>query len=203
MMEDLLKKMDEYAMMWRVPVIRAAEREFLVGVVKTASPRSVLEIGTAIGYSTLLVAAHSDAAVRVTTLELDGERAAVARDFINQSPWSKRVEILVGDAAESITALSGRYDFVFIDAAKGQYLKYLRLIEPLLLDGAVVVADNVLFRGYVRGLAVTPRRYRTIVKRLNAYLDFVTQSPQWHTDIYEAGDGMAVSYYRRSKFEKT
>ena len=106
----------------------------------------------------------------------------------------------VGDAAELLTSAAPQaapYDFVFIDAAKGQYLDYLRKVEPLLADEAVILADNVLFRGYVRSAEKPPRRFRTIVKRLREYIRVVTETPGYATEILENGDGLAVTRYQR------
>lgn len=107
-----------------------------------------------------------------------------------------------GDAAKNIKFLRGLYDLVFIDAAKGQYPEYFRLILPLLSPQAVVIADNVLFRGYVCSEEKPPRRYKTIVKRLREYIALVENQPDFVTKIYQDGDGLAVST-RRIHIEKT
>ena len=153
----------------------------------------MLEIGTAIGYSALLLAANGAADAQVTTLELSEERAALAHSFIARSPYEGRIEILQGDAGELLTELEGPYDFVFIDAAKGQYVDYFEKVQPLLTADATIVADNVLFRGYVMGKEKAPRRYRTIVKRLRRYIELTSHAAGYETEIFERGDGLAVS----------
>jgi predicted O-methyltransferase YrrM len=188
--------MEEYAKKERVPIINEKGKNVLVSVLKKHRPKSVLEIGTAIGYSALLAAVHGAENAAITTLELSSERVKRAREFIARSPYEKKIELIEGDAAEILATLAGKYDFVFIDAAKGQYPHYLELVEPLLAKNAVIVADNVLFRGYVKGSEKPPRRYKTIVARLRRYIELVSQPP-FRTKIYEDGDGLAVSYYER------
>ena len=112
---------------------------------------------------------------------------------MDRSPYGQQIRIITGDAGENIQKLTGFFDMVFIDAAKGQYPDYFRKIYPLLTEDALVVADNVLFRGYVRGDVPAPRRFRTIVKRLREYIAMVTDSGEFQTEIYENGDGLAVS----------
>lgn len=192
-MRKLLQEMEEYAAKYNVPIINSNGRAVLLDIIKQRKANAVLEIGTAIGYSTLLLAEHSAADVKITTLELDKERAAIADSFIARSPFAAQIEIIVGDAAEQLLKLTGKYDFVFIDAAKGQYPRYFRSILPLLAKDSVIVADNVLFRGLVRSAEPVPHRYRTIVNRLREYIDITMNHPDFVTKIYENGDGLAVS----------
>ena len=192
--EQLLREMEAYAASEHVPIINARGREVLVGAVRACRPRRVLEIGTAIGYSALLIAMHAAPDAEITTLELDEERAALAAAYIVRSPYAARIDIRVGDAGRLLTELRGPFDFVFMDAAKGQYPDYWRKLQPLLSSDAVVVADNVLFRGYVRSTEKPPRRYKTIVRRLQEYLALVQAAPGFVTRVYENGDGLAVSW---------
>lgn len=201
-MKELLKEMEAYAAENRVPVINAAGREVLVKAAQACKAERVLEIGTAIGYSTLLLAQNSVPGVSITTLELDEVRAETAQAFIDRSPYREQIRIVRGDAAENIKSLRGLYDLVFIDAAKGQYPEYFRLILPILAPQAAVIADNVLFRGYVCSEEKPPRRYKTIVKRLREYIALVETQPDFVTKIYQDGDGLAVST-RRIDIEET
>ncbi|SEJ06447.1 Predicted O-methyltransferase YrrM [Propionispira arboris] len=201
-MEYLLREMEEYAVVHHVPIINVKGKAFLIETVAAKRPHRVLEIGTAIGYSSLLIAENSADDIQITTLELNEERAATARKFINHSRYSEQITILLGDAAVNIDTLQDVYDLVFIDAAKGQYLTYFNKILPHLAADGVVVADNVLFRGYVRSSEKPPRRYKTIVTRLKKYIEIVENHPEFETVIHEQGDGLAVSY-RRKNIEKT
>lgn len=202
MMKELFLQMEEYALAHHVPIINESGKAVLIETIVKKKPHRVLEIGTAIGYSTLLIAKYSAADIQMTTLELDEERAKVARTFIQKSRFKDRIEVLLGDAAEKLTSLSGEYDVIFIDAAKGQYVNYFRLALPLLADGGIFIADNVLFRGYVLGGEKPPRRYKTIVTRLREYIETVTRHPEFDTVIYDDGDGLAVSCHKKLQEEK-
>ena len=194
-MDELLREMEGYAALHHVPIINERGRQAFLQVVQEAKPHRVLEIGTAIGYSSLLMAQHGAADIDITTLELSDERIKVAQGYIDRSAYADRIHIMGGDAAENLLKLQltgQKFDFVFIDAAKGQYVDYFHKIQPMLADKAVILADNVLFRGYVKGDVPTPRRFKTIVKRLREYIELVSQPP-YVTEILENGDGLAVT----------
>ena len=187
--------MEAFAALHHVPIINERGRQAFLQVVQEAKPHRVLEIGTAIGYSSLLMAQHGAADIEITTLELSDERIKTAQGYIDRSAYADRIHIMGGDAAENLLKLQltgQEFDFVFIDAAKGQYVDYFHKIQPMLADKAVILADNVLFRGYVKGDVPTPRRFKTIVKRLREYIELVSQPP-YVTEILENGDGLAVT----------
>ena len=194
-MEELLREMEDYAALHHVPIINECGRQAFLQVVQEARPHRVLEIGTAIGYSSLLMAQNGAADIDITTLELSDERIKTAQGYIDRSAYADRIHIMGGDAAENLLKLQmtgQKFDFVFIDAAKGQYVDYFHKIQPMLAAKAVILADNVLFRGYVKGDVPTPRRFKTIVKRLREYIELVSQPP-YVTEILENGDGLAVT----------
>ena len=194
-MEELLREMEGYAALHHVPIINECGRQAFLQVVQEAKPHRVLEIGTAIGYSSLLMAQHGAADIDIMTLELSDERIKTAQGYIDRSAYADRIHIMGGDAAENLLKLQltgQKFDFVFIDAAKGQYVDYFHKIQPMLAAKAVILADNVLFRGYVKGDVPTPRRFKTIVKRLREYIGLVSQPP-YVTEILENGDGLAVT----------
>ena len=191
-MEELLYEMQKYADANNVPIIKKEAADILCRIAAEAKPQRILEIGTAIGYSALLLADSSkDAAI--ITLEIDDDRIETAEKFINESPYKNSITIIKGDAGETLEKLQDKFDFVFIDAAKGQYVKYLKAVLPMLTSKGIIAADNVLFRGYVEGKLETPRRYKTIVKRLREYIKEVSDNKQLSTKIYYEGDGLAVS----------
>jgi predicted O-methyltransferase YrrM len=187
--------MEDFAALHHVPIINERGRQAFLQVVQEAKPHRVLEIGTAIGYSSLLMAQNGAADIDIMTLELSDERIKTAQGYIDRSAYADRIHIMGGDAAENLLKLQltgQKFDFVFIDAAKGQYVDYFHKIQPMLADKAVILADNVLFRGYVKGDVPTPRRFKTIVKRLREYIELVSQPP-YVTEILENGDGLAVT----------
>jgi predicted O-methyltransferase YrrM len=197
-MDEILKDMEAYAKKENVPIINENGKAVLIEIAAAKRAKRILEIGTAIGYSALLLAKNSAEDVQITTLELSDERADQAEKFIAASPYKNQIKLLRGDAAMNMEILDGPFDLVFMDAAKGQYPEYFRLALPLLADDATIIADNVLFRGYVRSEEKPPRRYKTIVKRLREYIEIVEQHPEFTTKIYENGDGLAVSQRRRN-----
>ena len=194
-MEALFKQMEDFAKENKVPIINENGRKVFIEIIKKYKPQRVLEIGTAIGYSALLTTYYGAENAKIISLELDEERAKQAQDFINQSAYKEQIEIILGDAAENIEKLDKNYkfDMVFIDAAKGQYPDYLQKILPLLADDGIILADNVLFRGYVMSEEKPPRRYKTIVKRLREYIAMVSDIDKFTKEIFENGDGLALT----------
>ena len=195
---EILNEQRIYAMINNVPILRESEVHLFEELLSLYQPTSVLEIGTAIGYSTLLMARQMGEGGHITSIELDTVRHEMAKYYIGQSDYKDNVYLLNGDANEILVNLKGEYDLVFLDGPKGQYLRQLELIMPLLKEGAVVLADNVLFRGYVRGDKEPPRRFKTITKRLQEYLNFVENKELFNTTIYPLGDGMSVSVWKGS-----
>ncbi|MDT8901049.1 O-methyltransferase [Anaeroselena agilis] len=194
-MDDLLRSMEEYAALRTIPVIGRDGAALLAATVAEAGPRTILEIGTAIGYSTLLMAERAPNDAVITTIEVDAERAAAAAAFFRRSRHAGRIDLLVGDAAAILPVLGGTYDFLFIDAAKAHYLDYLAKAMDKLRPGAVVFADNVYFYGLVTAER-PPRRMRTLVKRMRAYLDFVNSDARFATTVHPIGDGIAISRFQ-------
>lgn len=196
MVNELLRKLEDYAQEYDVPILRPDSVEVLQNAARQKRPSRVLEIGTAIGYSAILLAQEMKEQGELISLDIDAARQETARQFIEQAALSVTVRLITGDAGAVISTLPGTFDFVFIDAAKGQYLNYLQAVLPKLAPGAVIVADNVLFRGWIRGDEAAPRRFRTIVKRLREYLAFVETSDLFQTRLFSVGDGVAVSIYQ-------
>lgn len=194
-MEALFKQMEDFAKENKVPIINENGRKVFIEIIKKYKPQRVLEIGTAIGYSALLTTYYCAENAKIISLELDEERAKQAQDFINQSAYREQIKIILGDAAKNIEKLDKNYkfDMVFIDAAKGQYPDYLQKVLPLLADDGIILADNVLFRGYVMSEEKPPRRYKTIVKRLREYIAMVSDTDKFTTEIFENGDGLALT----------
>lgn len=192
----LFNEIEMYAEENSIPIINKISSQLLIDIVTREAPQSILEIGTAVGYSALLMANHMPKDSKIITIEQDANRIDTAYDFITRAGKIEQIQLIDGDAGEVLTQLEGPFDMVFIDAAKGQYLDYLQKVIDKLSIGAVVVADNVLFRGMVRSEQPVLKRYRTIVKRLQEYLEFVSHDPRFFTTIHNEGDGVAISYYR-------
>ena len=196
-LNDILNEQRIYAMINDVPILRESEVHLFEELIGLYRPTSVLEVGTAIGYSTLLMAPLIDKEDgHITSIELDSVRHEMAKYYINRSDYANKITLLNGDAKDVLETLTGEYDLVFLDGPKGQYLNQLELILPHVKEGGVILADSVLFRGYVRGKKEAPRRFKTIVKRLEEYLQYVENKELFNTTIYPMGDGMSVSVWK-------
>lgn len=194
--KSMLEELEEKAIQNRIPIIREPERRILREALEETEPASILEVGTAWGYSALLMASWCPQA-HIDTLELDPGRAAAARSYIRQAGCEERICCMEGDAAEIIPRLQGPYDFLYLDGPKGQYLRHMKMAEPLLSDDAVTAADNVLFRGWVTGPEQPPRRFRTIAVRMRAYLAYMKE--QYDLHIYAEGDGLMIARRKGKK----
>ena len=190
----VMKELEFEAETYNIPIIRESERQLLFKTVYENKPKRILEIGTAIGFSALLMATANDDAI-IDTVEKDTKRFERAKKAIEDANMTERINCISGDADKVISELSGNYDFVYLDGPKGQYLNHLKKIEKILSEKAVIVADNVLFKGLVKSGEYPPHRYRTIVVRLREYLEYVNR--EYSTVIYEEGDGMAISFRNR------
>ncbi len=198
----VINEMEKYASHYHIPIIKPNSAKLLVKIVKQTSPKRILEIGTAIGYSTILMAAAMPENCIIISIEYDAERVKLAHHFINQTDQHNRIQIIHGDAADVIDTLEGHFDLVFIDAAKGQYPKYLNKIKSKIIPGTVIIADNILFRNMVNATQPPPKRFRTIVRRLQEYVSYVTTSKSFRTTIYHLEDGVAVSYYQGVQYDE-
>ena len=187
----VMKELEFEAETYNIPIIRESERQLLFKTVYENKPKRILEIGTAIGFSALLMATANDDVI-IDTVEKDTKRFERAKKAIEDANMTERINCISGDADKVISELSGNYDFVYLDGPKGQYLNHLKKIEKILSEKAVIVADNVLFKGLVKSGEYPPHRYRTIVVRLREYLEYVNR--EYSTVIYEEGDGMAISF---------
>jgi len=196
-----LSKLYRDAVSRAVPVIRPDTKELLRLLLLMNKPERILEIGTAVGYSALFMASCLPE-VRITTLELDPERAKEAEEHIREFGEEGRIEVLQGDAAELLRKEADRtaeekapgYDLVFIDAAKAQYGEYLTLVLPLVSEGAVIVSDNVLQDGSIlESHFLVEKRDRTIHDRMREYLKRLTDTEGLTTSILPVGDGVAVT----------
>ena len=197
----LLAEIRQMAVLNNVPIIQSGSEQILLETVRANKPLRLLEIGTAIGYSTLLLASAMPDGASLVSVELDKARAVIARQHIAKAGLCDRVTVLDGDAMTVIPELNGDFDFVFLDGPKGQYLAYLTLLINKLAFGAVIFADNVLFRGMVAD-GLPPRRYRTLVRRLREYVQFVLTDERFATTLLPTGDGVAISVYRKQQGEQ-
>ena len=180
-----------------VPIIRKEMQSFLKFLLAMKKPACILEVGTAVGFSAILMAEYDPVPCQITTIENYEKRIPIARENFKRAGKEAQIALLEGDAAEVLKMLEGPYDFIFMDAAKGQYIHFLPEILRLLAKDGVLVSDNVLQDGDVieSRFAVT-RRNRTIHKRMREYLYTLTHSEELVTAVLPVGDGITLSTRR-------
>ena len=191
---DVITAIRDLALEMKVPIIRPETAALLKVLIRMYKPLRVLEIGTGTGYSAVLMAECLPAGGRITTIENYEVRIPVAKENIKQAGMEDTITLIEGDALEVLKALPEGYDFVFMDAAKAQYIHYLPHVMRILKTGGVLVSDNVLQDGDViqSRFAVT-RRNRTIHSRMREYLWELKHHPQLETSVLTVGDGMTIS----------
>lgn len=177
-----------------VPVIRQETAAFLKTMVTIVRPMRILEVGTAVGYSALVMAQAMPEGARITTIENDEKRAEQARDHFRQAGMEGRIDLIEGDASQVLENLPGTYDLIFMDAAKGQYIHWLPRILALMAEGSVLFSDNVFQDGDIfQSRFAVERRKRTIHSRMREYLYVLKNTRELETSIIPIGDGVALS----------
>lgn len=189
-----LEELETYALDTEVPIIRKEMQSFLKTLIMMNKPRQILEVGTAIGFSALLMSEYMPADAHITTIEKYEKRIPIARENFKKYGKEEQITLIEGDAADVLAELKGEYDLIFMDAAKGQYIHFLPDILRLLGSGGVLLSDNVLQDGDVieSRYAIT-RRNRTIHGRMREYLYELKNHPQLQTSIIPLGDGITLS----------
>ncbi len=191
---ELLNRIEKEALETYVPIIRRETQSFLRTLLAAAKPKSILEVGTAVGFSALLMAQYSPADTHITTIEKYEKRIPIARENFRRAGREDQITLLEGDAADILKELTGTYDFIFMDAAKGQYIHFLPDILRLLAPGGILLSDNVLQDGdIIESRFAVERRDRTIHSRMREYLYTLTHHPAFTTSVLPVGDGMTLS----------
>ena len=192
---DFLSGVEKKALEQGVPIIRTETQMLIRFLLKLVKPESILEVGTAIGFSSLFMWEVMEKNVSVTTIENYDIRISEARDNFEKAGALDSIRLIEGDAADKLKELNGGYPFIFMDAAKAQYINYLPDIDRLLLPGGILLTDNVLRDGDIleSRYAVT-RRNRTIHERVREYMYELTHSDKYETVILNNGDGVTITY---------
>lgn len=193
--DALLTSIEESAVLEEsyVPIVEPEVAQLLKLFIDIIKPERILEIGTAVGYSSIYMAQCFENA-HITTIERYKNASERAKKNIEKANLESRIEIIEGDASEILKTLDGEYDLIFLDAAKGQYPAFLPYLEKLLREGGVLISDNVLYKGMIASKELVIRRKITIVKRLRMYLKTLMEHDGFTTSIIPMGDGVAVSY---------
>ena len=192
-----LNELEQYAKKTDVPIIRREMQSLLRVLLAMNSPRKILEVGTAIGFSALFMSEYAPDDCHITTIEKYEKRIPLAKENFKKAGREDRITLLEGDATQILKELEGPYDMIFMDAAKGQYIHFLPEVLRLLPQGGVLISDNVLQDGDIieSRFAVT-RRNRTIHARMREYLYEIKHNAGLETVILTLGDGTAVSVKR-------
>lgn len=177
-----------------VPIIRREMQSFLKVLLAIKQPKNILEVGTAVGFSTLLMSEYGPSNCHITTIENYEKRIPVAKANFAKAGKEEQITLLEGDAQDILKTLEGPYDFIFMDAAKGQYINFLPHVLRLLEKGGVLVSDNVLQDGdIIESRYIVERRNRTIHRRMRDYLYALKHEEQLETAVIPLGDGVTVS----------
>ena len=187
-----LKKIKEKALENHVPIIMDDTLEYIYKLYESKKISSILEIGTAVGYSAICFTEILEEDGFIDTIERDEERIIEAKENIKKAEVEDKINIFKGDAVEILPSLNKKYDMVFIDAAKGKYPFFLKEALRMLNDNGIILADNILYKGYVLS-DYNKHKQRTAVRNLREYIKEVTENPNLETEILEIGDGLAVS----------
>ena len=189
-----LENLERTAKQDRVPIIRREMQSFLKVFLKMKQPKRILEVGTAVGFSAVFMAQYGEPDAEITTIENYERRIPIARENFEKSGFADRITLIPGDAAEVLKTLDGPYDFIFMDAAKGQYLNFLPDVITLLEPGGVLISDNVLHdRDVLESRFAVTRRDRTIHARMREYLYTLMHHDKLETICLSEGDGMTIS----------
>ena len=189
-----IEDLEEYAFKNNVPIMQKDGIEFLVKYIKENNIKNILEIGSAIGYSAIKMALISED-IKVTTIERDKERYDIAVDNINKFNLNNQISIINIDALEfTLDNLTDKYDLIFIDAAKSQYIKFFEKFEKYLNINGVIVSDNLSFHGLVEDENKTNNRNtKQLVRKIRRYIEFLKANTNYNTTFYELGDGISIS----------
>lgn len=199
---EFLDALERKALSDEVPIIRPDMQSFLKVLLSVHRPERILEVGTAVGFSAILMAQNTDDTCQITTIEKYEKRIPEARENFRLAGLENRITLLEGDALEVMGRLSEPYDMVFMDAAKGQYIHFLPEALRLLRTGGILISDNVLQDGdIIESHYAVERRNRTIYKRMREYLYVLKHTQGLLTSIVPVGDGAAVTVKQQERIE--
>ncbi|MCH3964084.1 MAG: O-methyltransferase [Clostridium sp.] len=194
---SILKHLEDYAEENSIPIVQREVARFLELLIDIKKPDRILELGTAIGYSSILMSLGcKNKGHHITTIERDANMVRTARKNIEKCGLENNIDVIEGDCMEQISQLDCKYDLIFIDAGKGHYNHFLPKCLELLEKDGIIVADNVLFRGMIACDELIDRRKITIVKRMRKYLEMISDDKKFITSVIPMGDGISITIRR-------
>ena len=192
-----LEKVKSKALAEHIPIIMDDTLDVIKNILEKENPYKILEVGTAVGYSASQFVRFAPNAI-VDTIELDENRAKEAIENIKNIGFEGRINVHIGNAVEILPEFDGEYDIIFIDANKGKYPVFLNEGIRLAKNGGIIIADNILYKGYVMS-DYNKHKQRTAVRHLREYIQMSTENPDLDTEILEVGDGLAISRVKKCK----
>ncbi len=198
-MKQFIEEMEEYARNKNVPIIEKESITFIMKYIKLNNVKNILEIGSAIGYSAILMASVAED-VKVTTIERDETRYMECLKNVKKCGMDKKITVVYQDALEVNLTDKIEYDLIFIDAAKGQYTKFFEKFKYFLAPGGIIITDNLKFHGYVGSKKkIESKNLEGIVKKIEKYILFLKENEEFETKFYDVGDGLSVSVKKDSR----
>lgn len=200
--DGLLKELEEYALEYNVPIVHKEVSDMLKVLLKVQKPKNILEVGCAIGYSSILFSTSTNGEAKIITVERNETMIEKAKENFKRSGFDNNITLLEGDAEELLKNVEGEFDMIFLDAAKGQYKLFYDLVIDKLKVGGLLISDNILYKGMIADDTLVMRRKKTIVKRMRNYLDYICNCDYLSTSLIPIGDGVALSYKDKERDEK-
>ena len=195
-MKENIMEMEKYASENNVPISEKDSIAFIMKYIKKNNIKSVLEIGSAIGYSTILMASSNQDTI-VTTIERDETRYMECLKNVKKCGMEKKINVVYQDALELNLSEDLRYDLIFIDAAKGQYIKFFEKYKNFLNPIGTIITDNINFHGYVgQSSKLDKGNLKSLVEKIEKYIEFLKTNPEFDTKFYDIGDGLSVSTWK-------
>lgn len=192
--KGLLKEIEKYAEENHVPIVHPEVAQFLKVLIKVKKPKKILEIGAAIGYSSIVMIDSMGESGEVITIERREDMINLAKANIDKCGYRDRIHILKGEAQDILPEIEDTFDMIFLDAAKSKYMDFLPYCIKNLADGGLLISDNVLYKGMIANDDLVVRRKKTIVRRMREYLDYICNNPIFESSIIPIGDGVALTY---------
>ncbi len=189
---EYLKEIEEYGRKNKIPILLDESLEYIEIILKEKKPKRILEIGTAIGFSALCFSKYLAEGGRIDTIEIESLRVEQAEANIEKVGVQDKIRVMEGDALDILPYLNEKYDIVFIDAAKGKYNEFFEHALRLTKSGSIIIADNVLYKGYVLS-DYNKHKQRTAVNKLREFIDIVLNNPKLDAKLIEIGDGLIVA----------
>ncbi len=189
------KDIKKYGVENNIPITKDEVLDMIVKMINNNNYKNILEIGTAIGYGSITMANNTNLE-HIDTLEIDEDRYKIALENIEKAGLDTRIKVYLTDAKDYIVKCDKKYDLIYLDGPKGQYINYLPYLLKILNDDGVIVADNLFFHGMVTGKIPVSKGCRAMIKGLHKYIDEITSSPNLDSKIIEIGDGVGITKKR-------